>query len=1136
MEHQRISSLLIALLAMLALVQGPRLLTNVASQAASEEEREKGLAPPAPTMAVTEEKPAEEQTARPGWKEPLRLYREFLGLPPEARPGTPADVNAVFAQACMGRYRLESIVALVPDPVDSNLAANFDQAIEAIQTAGADSGYLLDRLWLPWTGDDAQSKLYREAPGILLFRNRKLTDEKGQQDSRLLAVYLVGETPKQGIHKRAFGAALELASRLTTFSPAPSSPTPTFEVCPPPRPVIAAPVQPPQVLPQPASAEPRIRILGPSLSGSMPSLRSSLENWRDGAKAAEEPSVSFQVVTGSATAQGLEEQLAGIASFERTVLPDDELQRCAFDFLVKELGWDRDKIALLAESDTGYGRPPESDTADGRQKESPAMLTVRFPSGLASLRSAWEKDEEAESEARAKGEKVAVPRGSLALSLADKSRPVDIVPQFSDLSVAAHDLVLSNLLDSIWRGGIRYVGILSTDVRDKLFLAERIRLFAPDMVVFTLDNNLLYAHPQYSAALDGTLVLTSFPLYPENQRWRETFAGPAGLYRRQFASEFQQGIFLAAGKLIDGRAPQPRGWIAAVGNGTLWPIASFPETLVGYEDLAGRGDLQLLLITALLCLLALWLRAVYPPAEIYAGTNEVDLTARRLLAFGNSVLAALGGVIAVLGTLPFWASRSWGLRSVGWDRLFESLYLAGLAAGYFFLVWSAARATVPPHALAGAARRRGRVHWLAWALGGVVLLLGLAVALPWSWMPGGAEFFYLRGRKLTSGLSPVIPLLLLGGSFYFWVLMELKRRRLIARQAIEWPLRWRLDPPLEGVQAIVAPIYALMHRTFPARPWGKPPSNSPVSRRLASQGRWFWIALLVLLVPPAIMLMRIVQPICEPRGYGRLFLLICLFAFCLAAVSFFQFFALWLDLDRMLQRLDHTRLTAAFRRISSLVAWSPMRAFGWSPPNFKMITVTAERLRPLLYKPGQQVLFEHLETLFRADQAGDLATETRARTELERLFAAATEKLAQYNALPEVEEFFAVRIVAFLRPVVAHMRNCLTAALLASLALLFAVRCYAFEPQWFVSVGIWVALGIGVVVTLWVFVQMDRNASLSAIGGTDPGKVSFDRHFLVNVLTYGVIPLAGIAVTQFPQVGRFVTGWLNPVLRVAGIG
>ena len=75
-----------------------------------------------------------------------------------------------------------------------------------------------------------------------------------------------------------------------------------------------------------------------------------------------------------------------------------------------------------------------------------------------------------------------------------------------------------------------------------------------------------------------------------------------------------------------------------------------------------------------------------------------------------------------------------------------------------------------------------------------------------------------------------------------------------------------------------------------------------------------------------------------------------------------------------------------------------------------------------------------------------------------------------------------------------------------------------------------------VLVTLWVFIEMDRNATLSAIAGTKAGRVSFDRAFATNLLTYGLVPLLGLLASLFPQASRLFVGWINPLLHVAGVG
>jgi hypothetical protein len=65
---------------------------------------------------------------------------------------------------------------------------------------------------------------------------------------------------------------------------------------------------------------------------------------------------------------------------------------------------------------------------------------------------------------------------------------------------------------------------------------------------------------------------------------------------------------------------------------------------------------------------------------------------------------------------------------------------------------------------------------------------------------------------------------------------------------------------------------------------------------------------------------------------------------------------------------------------------------------------------------------------------------------------------------------------------------------------------------------------------------MDRNATLSRIGDTTPGKVTFDRTFFAKLFTYVGIPVLGLIATQFPAVGELLGRLAGQVLRVAGGG
>ncbi len=113
-------------------------------------------------------------------------------------------------------YTVEFLIATVPDPIDTPYGYAFDQAVDAIQRAvEKKNGCILDRAWLPWEvdkkrrADDKGGPMnYRESyPGVLLFRHEKQFDQK-INGSGLYVVFLIGETPTGGLHKRAFTRAL----------------------------------------------------------------------------------------------------------------------------------------------------------------------------------------------------------------------------------------------------------------------------------------------------------------------------------------------------------------------------------------------------------------------------------------------------------------------------------------------------------------------------------------------------------------------------------------------------------------------------------------------------------------------------------------------------------------------------------------------------------------------------------------------------------------------------------------------------------------------------------------------------------------------------------------------------------------
>ena len=96
-------------------------------------------------------------------------------------------------------------------------------------------------------------------------------------------------------------------------------------------------------------------------------------------------------------------------------------------------------------------------------------MLFTFPSHLADLRTAWEGEQKAAQATEANPLPTA--RRALGLDLSGSEQELNLVPTFSATTTSINDLLVANLLQTIAREGIRYVGIVSTDPMYKLFLA-----------------------------------------------------------------------------------------------------------------------------------------------------------------------------------------------------------------------------------------------------------------------------------------------------------------------------------------------------------------------------------------------------------------------------------------------------------------------------------------------------------------------------------------------------------------------------------------------------------------------------------------------------------------------------------------
>jgi hypothetical protein len=588
-------------------------------------------------------------------------------------------------------------------------------------------------------------------------------------------------------------------------------------------------------------------------------------------------------------------------------------------------------------------------------------------------------------------------------------------------------------------------------------------------------------------------------------------------------TEFQQGIFEAAKALIlkdttpqqplKQQSPKQRIWIAAIGNGSLWPIVSLPETstresAVGdvFEPHTDRRVLQLLYLGIVVVGLG-WFTAAHlrqlAPASAPTSTESLS---RGLLAAGLIPLWTMGATLLTIVTLFIQAEA-------------QSFILVLAYVACSLLLWIGIYSGPPPK---DSRPSLSSNLWPGW-----VLTALLTAILPWAlrrlWMPGGAGLFQRRAHYFSSGLSPIVSLFLVCLAVWIWALLEIKRWQLQSQQGFGWPLHsWHSMNFFDDSESVDR-LKKLAESTVPSRRfWG------------------YWLFSALFLIPSGWYLFFVAQPVAETRWYGRVFIGMILLGFALAMMSFFRFFILWRTLSPILQRIDHTRIPGIIKMLSPEIAWKPMKSFAWPLPAFKMAVLSSDKLKAVLKRSEYQdfgnseEIEAKLEDIFATHREQSFTGEREARRDLNKIFEKSCSDLKDHIADPDIMTFFAVRLVAYLRHMFAHMRYCLIGAMTSAGILLLATRTYAFEPKQFVFMSVWVLMLAAVVLTFWAFFEMDRNATLSAINGTNPGEISFDRTLVTNLLTYGALPVLGLAATQFPEIGRYFVGWLNPLLRVVG--
>ncbi len=514
---------------------------------------------------------------------------------------TPSDLAALFPSGLPQISVKDSqvLIATVPDPLQSSEALHFDRDIAALQEAASTAGYDFQRIATPWQASDlAASKdlkdarevdRYRERlgnePGALLFRRRTRAGsvQLANPDSLLILV-LVPESPIYGLNlaagREALGAVRTLLSLgfRTSQSDEPE-------------------------------ATSRIRWIGPSYSASTPGLRTLEQETQ--------PHLYFDVLSGSVSTNSanaflvqLNEdggQVTPSAGKKATLAELDQDALCWFLGQEARPGRHSDEpVAVLQEDETAYGGNI-SDPTSATNRCSPLMNLVRrftFPRGISHVRRVYGSTLKNASASQAQ-EESSTGSANVSLNFRDELEdPLDAVPEFAPQSPVSNESVLAAIASNIKHLHARAIVIRTSDPLDQLFLARYFRQECPDsrLVLFNAERLLTRLRGDFD--LDGTLVVTRFPLF-QNSYLQTPFRGESR-HSLTFTNSREQAVFLAAllqikpGHLSLLQSPfgQKRyamaPWIGIASGGDFWPVAYFGERP---DDPASNDSDNILLLT-----------------------------------------------------------------------------------------------------------------------------------------------------------------------------------------------------------------------------------------------------------------------------------------------------------------------------------------------------------------------------------------------------------------------------------------------------------------------------------------------------------------------------------------------------------
>ena len=458
------------------------------------------------------------------------------------------------------------VIALAPDPIHTQLSLYFDRTMEAIQAAAQDEHYVYDSSWLPWKLDgksypiradedteEAAVEGREECPGLLLFRYQGGAQQNADTPySSGLAVFVVGDEPTKGVNAEEWNKAMELI-RLAGGTAGP------------------------------------LRILGPTFSGSLPSLERLLaepatKNGFQQARIYSGAVWSCDSISHfqSAEAPTGKEQESGAKMKVDFGVFSENSERQIYRLLMyfRSQHQSLTDIAILSEDETAYGSTdtskPVSSSADPCNFDygkSDVPLWLFYPRDISAVRAAY-LEQSIFSRGNGAG---AQSRGPLtvlhpAATVVPSSETDTITTYAGDEVSLDEDSYLYELVNFLRSHHTHYLVLRCSNPDDFLFLTRFFHHTYPEGRIITLGSDELFRREVDTSEFRGVVALTNYPLLPREQHWTRLINSPdlSQHVHRIFAADTIESEYLAARFIFDLKDPKPV--VEATSSGYPYPL------------------------------------------------------------------------------------------------------------------------------------------------------------------------------------------------------------------------------------------------------------------------------------------------------------------------------------------------------------------------------------------------------------------------------------------------------------------------------------------------------------------------------------------------------------------------------------